>query len=639
VVVHIFDAIIGFAAIMLVASLVVTAGTQLIISLLGLRGVNLRRSLADLFDSACDDRDARRYAKEIARRVLRHPLISGSTFSRFGVRIEDLPFVPADAAGKLRWAGSEIPFQPWLLGALSGFFLWPATLAAMQRLSNLDITAASAAIARYLPFLNLCEHPWRSGAIVGAVLGGLISRWRLASSVRVDEMVAVLERLSTPPGGSLPDPAQRAMLVIAGEAQSAARVKNNPAPGQLDKFARQLADDDPDIAAEVDKTMKQVSAQMEPRADGVTSWFDHAMARASQRFTLQARVISVSLALVLVLGARLDAVRLVHEIAADGQVRSQLSTGVDLMTKQAAQLSRPHDDSAGRVAVPDVYRKAMLDVLQITPVNAEPVKAKPHHSSHHAATVASASAAPDAPVAENQPDGAVTATDGNSSPADGNSAAPAAKEHKHKAVKTSKAKEPAAEPVKDAVPLGENKSVLEAKSRVLKQLEQVPGFASREDAVGWLGTTLRNDPAMENLVANYQLAVNADLSSDSDRLLDRSASLQHELAASQLQLVAVNRSGWQPTRQEMPGLLVALALISLGAPLCFYLLKRVASLQPPAITGNSVFPASKERREERRTTPSREQVVRPAVKNQVKITGKVENDQDAVVSSAKERQS
>src|ERR1700739_1832740 len=118
---HHLDTVIGFLTVMLVASLMVTAGTQLAISLLGLRGANLRRSLSDLFETASDDRDARRYSKVIARRVLQQPLISGSVFSRFGIRLNDLPYLPADAAGKLRWAGSGIPLQPWLLGAASGF--------------------------------------------------------------------------------------------------------------------------------------------------------------------------------------------------------------------------------------------------------------------------------------------------------------------------------------------------------------------------------------------------------------------------------------------------------------------------------------------------------------------------------------
>ena len=148
---HLLDSIIAFAAVMLIGSLVVTAGTQFAISLLGLRGANLRRSLADLFETACDDADAKRYGKVIANRALRHPLLSGSVFSRFGVRIEGLPFVPADAAGKLRWAGSGIPFQPWLMGALGGFLGWPAALAILKRLAFVDIYALSGIDQRVRP--------------------------------------------------------------------------------------------------------------------------------------------------------------------------------------------------------------------------------------------------------------------------------------------------------------------------------------------------------------------------------------------------------------------------------------------------------------------------------------------------------
>src|ERR1700687_2760897 len=122
------DTVIAFVAVMLGASLVITASTQLAISLLGLRGANLRRSLADLFETASEDRDAKRYARVIARRVLHQPLVAGSGLSPFGLRLDALPFMPSAAAGKLRWAGSGIPLQPWLLGALGGFFIWPITL-------------------------------------------------------------------------------------------------------------------------------------------------------------------------------------------------------------------------------------------------------------------------------------------------------------------------------------------------------------------------------------------------------------------------------------------------------------------------------------------------------------------------------
>ena len=640
---HLLDSIIAFAAVMLIASLVVTAGTQLTIGLLGLRGSNLRRSLADLFETACDDGDAKRYGKVIARRVLRHPLISGSVFSRFGIRIEELPFVPADAAGKLRWAGSGIPFQPWLLGALSGFFLWPATLATLKRLSAVDICTLSSAVTSYVPFLNFCVHPWRTGAIVGALFGGLISRWRLATSVRVDELVAVLEKLSTPPGGSLPDPAQRAMLVIAGEAQSGSRPKMNTTAAQFDKFVRELpADDDPDMAVAVEKTLKQVSGQMEPRLEGVNSWFDHAMERASQRFTVQARVITVILSLILVFAAHLDVIRLFRMLSSDSQVRAQVAGSADTIMKQANELPRSREDAAARVVLPDLYRKAMVDVLQSIPISGEQPKSKAHHSSRHTATSAPIVAPVEASGGPAQSSDGVQAT--VPAPADPGQLAAAtvqpmpeasAKGRGHRSSKSSKAKSPATEVEKSAATPVEDRATMEAKAQAGKALEATSGFASREDAVSWLRGTLNGNPALGNLVASYELAVNAQLVSDTDKLIDRSASLKHDLASSELQLFPEKWPGWNPTGTELPGFLVALALLSLGAPICFNLLKTVASLRPLTSTAKSAYPERRIRREDRPYAQMREQP-RPA-RVQVKAAEKTDDERETAVAGHVDR--
>jgi len=628
---HLLDAILSFAAVMLIASLVVTAGTQLIISVLGLRGANLRNSLGDLFENACDDRDAKRYGRVIARRVLRHPLISGSAFSRFGIRVEELPFVPADAAGKLRWAGAGIPFQPWLLGAATGFFLWPASLAAIERLSNLDVAAFSSLVANYVPVVNLVDHPWRTGAILGALFGGLMSRWRLANSVRVDELVAVLEKLSTPPGGSLPDPAQRAMLVIAGEAQSGPRPKANAASAQFDKFVKETPeDDDPDLALAVEKTLKQVAGQTETRLDGVNSWFEHVMDRASQRFTLQARVITVAVALLVVCVAHLDAIRLFRTLSSEAQVRMQLFDSADALNKGAGQLSRTRDESASKVVFPDIYRKVMSDVLQSVPLTVQQPKSKSRHSSHHNA----ASAQPEVAA---QPGGSsAEATDS----AQASSAAPAesgvfvaavslttealVKEKGRKGSK-SKSKLMPVEAVKPVVSSAEDKAGLEAKARANKILETTPGFASREDAVSWLRASLHGNPALENIVASYEVAVNADLQTDGDKLLDQAASLKHDLARSEFQLFPENWTGWKPNRGEMPGLLIALALLSLGAPICFNLLNKLASLGPRALTAQSVYSERRLRREDRPYSHPREQS-KPPLKTATKAAEKTEQE-------------
>lgn len=583
------DSVIAFAAVMLAASLVVTAGTQLIISLLGLRGANLQRSLSDLFETASDDRDARRYARVIARRVLRQPLVSGSVFSRFGIRPEELPFVPADAAGKLRWAGSGIPLQSWLLGALTGFLLWPASLFVIKRLFALDFCAYASVVTNYVPFLNLCDHPWRSGAILGAVAGGLLSRWRLATSIRLDELVALLEKLSAPAGGTLPDPAQRAMLVIAGETRNRTRSKINTGSAQMERMFRDASDEgEGGVAVAVEKAVSvaQVSGHAETRVEGLNLWFEHAMDRASQRFTVQARVITVVLSIGLVFAAHFDAIRLFQTLSSDGQIRAQLANSADALSREAQQLPRAKEGS--RTVVPDVYRSAMAAVLEVAPPPSEQSKSKARHSSR-------GNAAP-APLEAEQTSGngaapnelQISAT-APQSPEDALQATPAvaqaspetpAKQRKSKSAKQAKAKSSEKEREKPAAVPGEDRAAMAVKFRALKALETQPGFASREDADLWLRETLNGDPAAENLAAAYEQEVNAQLPGDADRLIDHSASIKRELARTRLQLIPDSWPGSMPSQRELPGLIIAVALLSLGASLCYNLLKGVASLRP-----------------------------------------------------------
>jgi len=581
------DTVIAFGAVMLAASLIVTAGTQLAISLLGLRGANLRRSLADLFESASQDWDAKRYSKVIARRVLHQPLVSGSVFSRFGIRMDGLPFMPADAAGKLRWAGSGIPLQPWILGGVGGFFGWPATLWIIKRLFSMDFCSYSAVVTQYVPFLNLCEHPWRSGAILGAVLGGLLSRWRLATFIRLDEMVAILEKLSAPAGGTLPDPAQRAMLVIAGEAQSRTMpAKKNPVSAQIDRIFRSTDDDEGGgVAVAVERPTTQIAAPAEARLEGLNLWFDRAMERASQRFTVQARVITVVLSLVLVLGAHLDAIRLFRTLSSDAQQRAQMAVSADALTKQAEQIPRAREGA--RSVVPDIYRSAMAAVLEVAPVTTEQPRAKPRRASRNSAAAGDTATSPSGGTADTsdvQTSASVAPEAGEGGqPAPAAAQSPTGSSTKGRGSKAAiKQKSTTKDREKSAAAPGEDRATAEAKARAGKALESRPGFASREDAVLWLRATLDGDPALENLTAVYEQEVNADLAGDADKLIDHSASIKRELARSEFRVLPETWPGWTPTGQELPGLIVALAFLCLGAPICYNLLKSVASLRPLA---------------------------------------------------------
>ncbi|PYU40691.1 MAG: hypothetical protein DMG54_22475 [Acidobacteria bacterium] len=579
-----FDTVIAFVVLMLVASLFITATTQLVVSLLGLRGANLRRSLVDLFETACPDQEAGRWAKEIARRVLRHPAISDSVFSRFCLRADRLPFIPPETAGKLQGASALIPLLPWIVGGVGGFFVTPIVLVIAKRLFAAETCKYSDLLAGYVSAINFCQHPWRTGALVGAILGGLLSRWRLATSVRVEELLAVLEKLSDPLPGTLPDPAQHAMLTIVWtENEPGARAKPGPAqagrpvyseayfdegivrhastaaPLQNERFDPAAADFDEGIvrhaepvemdggvAVAVEKVTAQaqepepestpatgglteasVPAPPEPRLEGLRAWFDHVMDRASQRFTLKARLVTVVLSCIFVFAAHFDSVRLFQSMFQGAELRARLAASAEAIDNQAEKLS--HSKEGAHTVVPDVYRKVMASVLRTVAAVPEPPKPKVRRVSH-----------------------TVAPPPRNSQQSDGDSLSMATTEDKFTA---------------------------EAKAKARHALEAVPGFASREDAESWLRTTLDGNPARERLAAAYQQEVNAELVSDSDKLIDESASLKSDLARSEFKLFPDGRV-WAQSSNEVPGLLVTVAFLSLGAAFWYNTLKSLASLRP-----------------------------------------------------------
>jgi hypothetical protein len=587
------DAVIAFAALMLGMSLLITVGTQLVVSLLGLRGSNLRRGLMDLFETASADREARRYAKQISHRVLNHPLISDSLWSRFYLQVDKLPFVPPDAAAKLRGAASGIPFRPWLLGAVGGFFVWPVMLTIFEYVFQ-DVCKSFDAISSYVPLIDLCGHPWRSGAILGAVFAGLLSRWRLATSIGFDELVDTLEKCSAPPQGTLPDPVQRAMLVIAGEAHREPRLK-----AKAMAVPAESLDDDAvlyhgggGVAVAVEKAITQVAqvaAEEETWTEGLKIWFKHSMVRASQRFTVQARVIAVGLSLFVVFAAHLDAIRLLRTLTGDAQLRAQVATAADAIAKQAEQL--PRTKEAGHPVVPEAYRVAMAAVLQPLPSGNEPSRSKSRPGSHSAAPAAPAtqespsagagSAAPKTAQGSKNPFAMALASVQAASPTEQPTEEAPTKKGETKG-KSARSKAAAAEREKSAppAPSREDRTTLEAKATAAKALEATPGFASREDAVAWLRATLDGNPAAENLAAAYDQEVNAQLVTEGDKLIDQSASIKRQLGRSEFQLLPDQWPGWTPDKHELPGMLVAAMFLSLGAPFWFNTLKRAASLRP-----------------------------------------------------------
>ena len=577
------DIITAFVALMLFASLLITAATQVVVSLLGLRGANLRRGLIDLFETVCPGQEARRWAKEIARRVLRHPSISDSIFAHLRLRADRIPFIPPETAGKLQGLGASIPLLPWIMGALGGFFLTPMAMAVAKHWFK-DSCQFTDQLAGHISVIDFCQHPWRTGALVGAILGGLLSRWRVATFIRMEELPVIFERLAEPLPGTLPDPAQRAMLLMAwGDGESGAKSRPGAPPENglvrtkpsfdegIVRHAWGLSEDERFSPAEdfdegivrhavpvqreasVAVAMENATASAQgkklepestpatpvltsipppsgPRLEVLRAWFDYVMDRASQRFAFEARLVTIVLSCIFVFAAHFDAVRLLQSMSQSAELRARLGAAAEALDKHAEQLSRPKESA--HTVVPDVYRDAMVSILRPAPATPEQTKRKARGS---------------------------------------------------RAQKV----EATASPTEDPV-------TLEAKSKAMHALETVPGFGNREEAESWLRTTLDGNSARDTLAAAYQQEVNAELVSDADKLIDQSASLRKELARSEFKffqdepLLPARRS--RPlSSTEVIGLLLTTAFLSLGAALWYNTLKNLARLRPqwatrPAVT-------------------------------------------------------
>ncbi|HEX8882847.1 MAG TPA: hypothetical protein VF749_22550 [Candidatus Acidoferrum sp.] len=598
------DTVIAFVVLMLVVSLSITAATQVVVSLLGLRGANLRRSLVDLFETAGPGPEASRWAKEMARRVLRQPTISDSIFSRFRLRVEQLHFISPETAGKLQGASASIPLLPWIMGAVGGFFITPIVVPIAKHWFAATCQYSDF-LAGYVRAISFCQHPWRTGALVGAILGGLLSRCRLATSVDVEELLAVLEKLSAPLPGTLPDAAQRAMLMIAwGEnelgpksrlgaaqmggpvpvpsksyfdegivrhASGVASLHNEPlspaedfdegivrhaepveAEGSIavvtESATAQTKEPEPE-SRPVTGGLTAASPPSEPRLEGLRAWFDHVMDRASQRFTFEARLVTVALSCIFVFAAHFDAVRLFRSMSEAAELRAHLAAAAEALDRQAAQFSRSKEGA--RTVVPEVYGRALASILRTASAIPEPSK----------------------------PNGQAATSTGqavleSSVKREGSDARPRLRRRARAKEREKVVSTPA--PAEDSVTAA-------AKSKAMHALETASGFASREEAESWLRLTLDGSPARESLVAAYEQEVNAALVSDSDKLIDQTASLKSELARSEFKLF--QDEGRSPlSSTELPSLLVTVAFLSLGAAFCYNTLKNLASLRPQLAT-------------------------------------------------------
>ncbi|HSK81428.1 MAG TPA: hypothetical protein VLQ45_33550 [Thermoanaerobaculia bacterium] len=177
---------------------------------------------------------------------------------------------------------------------------------------------------------------------------------RLASAIRSSELVLVLGQIAraeiknagtpgTPASGS-PAPDARGLSPDALEAlQDLFQDKVDPDSPALDAKAQELmgrltANFPADKVQELRTAVMQTFGTTSEIVVRVDAWFETVMDRASERFKIRSRHITVVLALIFGLGLQVDSLALFERLSTDEALRGRLLTMADTVSEQAETL-------------------------------------------------------------------------------------------------------------------------------------------------------------------------------------------------------------------------------------------------------------------------------------------------------------
>lgn len=134
----------------------------------------------------------------------------------------------------------------------------------------------------------ILHHPLISDSTFSKFAGKLMGRVRLASAIRKEELIDILDTIGFPEG--------------------------------TEDAAQKLKDKLPEVQAHIN------------------SWFDTTMDRVAQRFSMSMRVYTVLFAVVLAAALQLDAVSLLRQLAQDQTVRARLVASADAVVRETSKI-------------------------------------------------------------------------------------------------------------------------------------------------------------------------------------------------------------------------------------------------------------------------------------------------------------
>ncbi len=286
------DVLVGFATIMLLFSMIVTALTQYITVMINSRGRQLRNGIMQLMQQLhpdfAEDSD---FAKKIADTVLQHPLISRSS-----------------------WFGKIAP------GLKLG------TVIQREELTRLLMDLASGQGAA-----KLDSAPASAGAVpvsvpVVVAAGGGTAAGLAAVSPAVPQTGPITLRL-------------RKVLADLGISDPGATLD------QVRAITLKLEQTAPELSNSARGTFAMLQAAESKFVARVDNWFDSCMDRVSEEFTQHARIVTACVAVFLAFCVQLDSIALVGRLSVDKGLR-------DKVVESAARVARAYETTTPPVVTP-----------------------------------------------------------------------------------------------------------------------------------------------------------------------------------------------------------------------------------------------------------------------------------------------
>lgn len=205
---------------------------------------------------------------------------------------------------------------------------------------------------------KVLHHPLISDSSMSGIKTRLTARWRLANSIRKDELLAILHELA-----AAPTPAGAQPLAWKASLQDALDTLDRADADRLLQLVPAIRKALPDQPNDAEEIVSRLAATAGVATGKIDQWFDSVMDRVAQRFVLHTRLWTVVFSVVLAFALHLDAVRIYSQLSSDSDLRTRIVASADALTKKAEELNATTGAQPAAV-----YIDAMKRLLAAHPV-------------------------------------------------------------------------------------------------------------------------------------------------------------------------------------------------------------------------------------------------------------------------------